>query len=150
MQTVCYNNSFLLFYFLCKQEGSLQSYIYIFFFIGELWKILFAKKPTENHILRTCQLNTALCTEATEKCVGRHCTYARQDYKVNCKIHLERCFCLPEPSMSLVCSLSNKIVWMCVLLYYASFLWEIFEECYTQYFNGLKWPKPALPSSNYQ
>lgn len=74
------------------------------------------RKPTENHFLKTCQLNTALCTEATEKCVGRYCTYARQDYKANrCKNHF-RCFYLPEPSMSLVCSLSNKIVCVCVVV----------------------------------
>lgn len=75
------------------------------------------KKPTENHFLKTCQLNTALCSEGTVKCVGRCCTYARQDSKANrCKIHLERCFYLPEPSMSLVCSLSNKIMCMFVFL----------------------------------
>lgn len=67
--------------------------------------MLFAKKPTESHILKTCQPNTALCTEATEKCVARYCTYAGQNYKTNrCKLILERCFYLPVPFVSLDCS----------------------------------------------
>lgn len=51
---------------------------------------------------------------------------------------------LPSRTIYVIASLSNKIVWMCLLLYYASFLWEIFEECYTQYFNGLKCPKTSI------